>query len=244
MHKYFTGESCGPWCKHKNYIILKVLSLLYISHSFRQEDVGSDRSATVDTVLSLSILGRKRVRHIMDSDSDDEQDDDDGDDHPGRVEGNVENLSSPDEANHLLNPNPLESLPTSSQMANTFDDEVHQSDSAADCDWEKERHHGNEGSMSKLALSETQSEQTVDPSQLQRKTLNLEEQSPESHPGSVISMETSVPQPQTYTDNVESSGDIELDERDESNRLEDDGCGHRSKRRRVLLDLESSDEEP
>ena len=178
----------------------------------------------------------------MDSDSDDEQDDDDdGDNDPGRVEGNTENLSSPDEANHLLNPNPLESLPTSSQMANTVDDEV---DSAADCDLEKEQHHGNEGSMSKLALSETQSEQTVDPSQLQRKTLNLEEQSPESHPGGVISMETSVPQPQTYTDNVESSGDIELDERDESNRLEDDGCGHRSKRRRVLLDLESSDEEP
>ena len=177
----------------------------------------------------------------MDSDSDDEQDDDDGDNDPGRVEGNTENLSSPDEANHLLNPNPLESLPTSSQMANTVDDEV---DSAADCDWEKEQHRGNEGSMSKLALSETQSEQTVDPSQLQRKTLNLEEQSPESHPGGVVSMETSVPQPQTYTDNVGSSGDIELDERDKSNRLEDDGCGHRSKRRRMLLDLESSDEEP
>ena len=185
----------------------------------------------------------------MDSDSDDEQDDDeqdddDGDDDPGKVEGNAENLSSPDEVNHLLNPNPLEFLPTSSQMANTFDDEVHQSDSAADCDWEKERHHGNEGSMSKLALSETQSEHTVDPSQPQPKTLNQKEQSPESHPGGVVSMETSVSQPQTYPDNVESSGDIELDERDKSNRLEDDGCGHRSKRRRMLLDLESSDEEP
>lgn len=177
----------------------------------------------------------------MDSDSDDEQDGD-GDNDPGRVEGNAENLSSPGEVNHLLNPDPLESLPTSSQMANSVDDEVHQSDSAADCDWEKkEQHHGNEGSMSKLALSETQSEQTVDPSQLQPKTLNQEEQSPESHPGDIISIATSVPQPQTYTDNVESRGDIE---RDESNRLEDDGCGLRSKRRRMLLDLESSDEEP
>ena len=197
----------------------------------------------MNTVLSVSTLGRKRVRHVMDSDSDDEQDDD-GDDDPGRVEGNAENLSSPDEVNHLLNPDPLESLPTSSQMANSVDDEVHQSDSAAECDWEKEQHHGNEGSMSKLALSETQSELTVDPCQLQPKMLNQEEQSPESHPGGVISIATSVPQLQTYTDNVESRGEIELDERDESNRLEDDGCGHRSKRRRMLLDLESSDEEP
>ena len=183
----------------------------------------------------------------MDSDSEDEQDDGDRDDDPVRVEGDRESLSSPDKVNHLLNPNPLESLPTSSQIADTVDHEVHQSDSASECDLEKEQHHGNEGSMPKLALSETQSEQTVDPSQVQAQTLNLEEQSivhsPESHHGAVASIETSAPQPHTYTDGVNSSGHIEVDEGDDSNRSEDDECGHRSKRRRMLLDLESSDEE-
>ena len=180
----------------------------------------------------------------MDSDSEDEQGDDDGDDDPVKVEGNKESLSSQDKVNHLLNPNPLESLPTSSQIADTVDHEVHQSDSAPECDWEKEQHHG---SMSKLALSETQSEQTVDPSKLQAQTLNLEEQSivpsSESLCGGVASIETSAPQLHTYADNVDSSGHIEVDEEDDSNRSEDDECGHRSKRRRMLLDLESSDEE-
>lgn len=155
---------------------------------------------------------------------------------------------------HVERVEPLESPLTSTENATPIVNEGQQLNSVSDLGREQQlASHSNEGSMPELALSQTAA------SEMRPMSMDMEQQSTIlTPPGGTV--EVSASQPQTYTnthilpgssectdtgsdvnpgDNTEPSGHIEDGLRDISN-LEH---RHRNKRRCMLLDLESSDEE-